>query len=251
MKKIRIGVPNNHIYSGLINNNEDCKKNRDIEVFRLPENQVSSLFADNRFDMALLTPLGLGRIFTKSDFRIVPTRILASNSFTGLASINIAGNLRNIHELMVPETSDYWVQIAQILLSERYGIFPKIKSYKNAVELLEGSCSFVYNHQNLSGQLDVSEDWFETYEIPLIYGLWIVRNEEEPENLIEIIEEIAGKGIENEIQIIDEKYADYDRRGSIITKWDLDMEESLEQIYQLLFFRQLIDKLPSIKLLNI
>lgn len=249
MKKTRVGVLNNNIYQPMIKNIDLLASEYDFEVFKLNEAQLTKFILENRFELMLVNPYILARVFKFADFRIVPTRILAAVSYTDQASINFSGNLTRISELLVPSSVDYFTKIAQILLSERYNIFPEIKVYNTISEIGENTCSLIYNDEENQGQLDISEDFFESFEIPLVNGLWIVRNEEEPHHVKDIIEKSYDSEITNEYSIQEMHHNEVIREGSIITRWDDDVKSALEQIYHLLFFRQFIDELPEIKIL--
>jgi len=250
MKKIRVGALSNSIYQPMIKNIDLAAKEFNYEVFKLSEQQIVKFILENRFELMMVNPYILARIFKFADFRIIPTRIMASVAYTDHASINFMGNVKRIEELLVPNKDDYFTKVAQILLSERYNVFPDTKVYNSISEIGENTCSLIYNTDENQGQLDISEDFFDSFEIPLLNGFWIVRNEEEPEGVKEFIEMAFDSEITGEYSIQEVHHDDVIREGSIITNWDDDIKSALEQIYQLLYFRQFIDELPEIKFMD-
>ncbi|HRP01688.1 MAG TPA: hypothetical protein PLE30_03470 [Candidatus Kapabacteria bacterium] len=250
MKKIRVAILDNPIYSPLVQNIDKVAEEFSYEVFKLNEPQITKFILENKFDLMLVNPYILARTFKFADLRIVPTRIIASVSYTNQASINFKGNLRTISELFVSNKEDFLTKVALILLSERYNLFPEAKNYSNLGELSEDSCSLIYNDSGKQGQLDLSEDFFETYEMPLINAFWIVRNEEEPLKLKEFIEKCYDKEINDEFSIKEIRDSEIIREGSIITKWSSEIQNALEQIYQLLYLRHFIDEIPAVKLME-
>lgn len=250
MRKNRVGVISNSIYHPMIKNIDLAAKEFGYEVLRLTEQQITKFILENRFELMMVNPYIMAKIFKFADFRIIPTRIMASVSYSDQASVNIIGNLNKIDELLVPSNEDYFTKIAEILLSERYNIFPKITVYNSISEIGENTCSLIYNTDENQGQLDISEDFFETYEIPLINAFWIVRNEEEQANVKEFIEKSFDSEISGEYSIQEIHDKEVIREGSMITRWDNDTKSSLEQIYQILYFRQFIDELPEVKLVE-
>ncbi len=250
MKKVRVGVLSNSIYRPLIQNIDEVAQEFNYEIFRLSEAQITNFIKENRFDVILVNPYILSKVFKFADFRIIPTRVMASVSYTNQVSIRFRDNLYKFDELYVPDKEDYFTKIAQILLSERYDIFPSLKTYNNLEELEKSDCSLIYNDNDTYGQLDICEDFFETYEMPLLLGFWIVRNEEEPNNVKEFIERAFDITMNGEYPIYEQDKGSIIREGSIITNWNEDIKNSLEQVYQLLYFRQFINELPEIKIMS-
>lgn len=251
MKKTKVGILNNSIYQPMIKNIEIAANEYNYEVFKLSEEQITKFIFENRFDLVMVNPYILAKVFKFADFRIIPTRIMASVSYSDQASINFNGNPKVINELLVPNNEDFFVKIAQILLSERYNVFPVTKLYNNIGEIGDNTCSMIYNTDENQGQLDISEDFFDSFEIPLLHAFWIVRNEEEPLNVKEFINKAFDSEILGEFSIQELHHEEVIREGSMITQWDDEIKSSLEQIYQLLYFRQFIDELPEIKLVEL
>lgn len=249
MRKIRVGLPNTSIYSSIIQDFKNFIEKDKYEIFSVPEEHLTKLILDNRLDLSLINPLILGKIFKNSDFRIIPSNTLSFISYCDIASIKFEENQKKIEKLIVPNLNDYFSIIAKILLSERYNFFAEI--IKKPSVVLNNAIELIYNNlDEVSGQLDFTEDWFDTYEIPLVTGFWIVRNEEEPFEAIELLKQISANRTANEIEIIEKSENTIVREGSIAHFWDNEIKDALEQILQLLFFHQVIDEIPAIKLIN-
>ena len=89
--------------------------------------------------------------------------------------------------------------------------------------------------------------------MPLPLAFWVCRAEEHPENIEQIINEIMsidGKIEEHIHEEIINKKDYYEREGSILRKWNDEIEKSLEQCMQFLFFHQIFPAIPAVKVLG-
>lgn len=245
--KTKIGVPDNPIYNFILQDIEEVKSKFNVEIYKLPENQISKLMLDNKLQMALVNPLIFTKIFKNSDYRIINDLCICSVGYTGLGVLNLHPNSLRISKILSNCVDDFFLEIAKLLISERYDQFPIISKFENDYELNPNEAIFSYN--DLNSQLDISEDWYESYEIPLVYGFWIIRNEEEPENYKEIIKDLAKDNFQSEIPIALSNN-EYNREGTIITYWDDEIKNSLKQIYELLFAAKIIDDIPELKFIE-
>ncbi len=99
--------------------------------------------------------------------------------------------------------------------------------------------------------MDVSEDWFETFDIPLPIGFWVVRNEEEPANVMEFTKKFALDDLPEEIEIkphAGHNQYDIDRQGFILTRWNDESKSALEQTLEFLYYHRLLPELPAVKI---
>jgi hypothetical protein len=250
---MNIAVPDNKLFRIIYENIEQVCQTEGFNLLKLPESQINKLMLLNKFDLAFLTPLGYGMGVKGSDYRIIPGKCISLESYTGLASLYFAPGAKNINKLAVENPDDFFVQICKIILAERYETFPEVNIVKGELgEILKtNDLVLSYQQHDYFKPLDLSEDWFDTFEIPLPTGFWVCRNEEAPDDVLHLINSFADNSIENEIIMETSSVIKNEiikREGKILTNWNNEIKDWLEQLVQLLYFHQCLPELPAIKI---
>lgn len=247
--KYKMAIPNDEIYSKIFKNIDKVAKETNIQIFKVSEKECQRLMLENKVDAAFLTPLGYGIGYRHADYRIVPGPILASTAFTQIASIFFNPGLKEIKTVAV-ENRDFLNIIGQLILSEKLdsklelieetGIREELLKKFDAV-LVRGGAG-----ENDTA-LDLSEEWYMSYELPLPLGMWVVRNEEEPKNIENLIKLIADVDLQpDNFKEIYEGIEE--RKGSLLYQFSEEFTESLDHTLQLLYFYQLLDDVAGLKI---
>jgi hypothetical protein len=250
---MNIAVPDNNFFRLVYENIEQVCQTFGHSLFKLPENQINKLMLLNKFDLAFLTPQGYGMGVKAADYRIVPGKCISLHGYSGFASLYFAPGAKSINKLAVENPEDYFVQICKIILAERYETFPEIYTVKSELgEILKtNDLALSYKHHDNYQPLDLSEDWLDTFETPLPVGFWVCRNEEAPDDILKLVNSFAENTLEdeifNDITILVKNEA-ISREGKIITNWNNEIKDSLDQLMQLLYFHQCLPELPAIKI---
>ncbi len=251
---INIAIPNYKFLEPIVFNLKQYEKDSNLRVFEVAESDCYELLSTNRVDVALFTPLDYGKILKSADLRIIPTVCYALEGFTGIFSLYFKSGLDNIDKCPAPANDDYLTAIFKILLAEKYEIHTEIlKSKKTLQELIEEFKVALHfgNDDNIAPSMDLSEEWYDSYETILPVCFWVVRNEEEPENIVEFVSLIKKITAQEFIPV--SKYdisTNEDRTGNILLKWSDEIEKSLEEVLDMLYFYQYIPEIPEIKLLG-
>lgn len=253
--KLRIGIPNNPIYSVITANIEKAAKQFDLLVTIDTEQIIREKFQNNLFDVALLTPIGYGMGIAKADYRIIKGPAVSAAGYTGLMSLVFNEGLRDINNVIYPNDKEYPILMTQMLINERYDIYPKAEfKTGNPEELIkETDVIFCYGKPEFTNSaIDVTEDWFDTFNFHAPLAFWCCRNEEVPENIENIINVIAGNTLQAQLEkhAGDENDYDMSRVGNINCLWDDEMRDALEQTMQLLFYYRLTDEIGAVKILG-
>jgi hypothetical protein len=95
--------------------------------------------------------------------------------------------------------------------------------------------------------LDITEEWLDLYEQPLPISFWVCREDENKEGIYDLINKMICKEHDSEIVITDKSSND-ERIGKISWNWNSDAEKALDNILDILYFRQLIPEISGIKL---
>ena len=250
---INIAVPNYKFLEPMLYNLKKVEKDSNIRVLEVNPNECFDLFLRNSVDLALFTPLDYGKIIKNADVRIVPQSCFALEGYTGVFSFYFKSGLENINDIPSPMHEDYLSTIFKIVLAEKYEIYAELIKSKNSIsEMLDEYklCFHYGSDDEIANSMDLSEEWFDSYESILPVCFWVVRNEEEPENLEDFL--ISIKQYYNEEIIPVSKPVDdvENRTGNIIIKWNDEIEKSLESVLDMLYFYQYIPEIPEIKLLG-
>ena len=253
---IKIGIPNREIYNPLIEQFEQIKAEYDLQLFRDTEDRLAELFSKKKLDFAILNPIGYANGIGIADYRIVQQTCLAYENYTGELSIYFNRNAHQFKSMATAKETDYLTVIARIILAERYDSFPEIKEMKVDLQTMLEKCDTAVVWQGSTGNdfaLDISENWFDTYEFPLPIGFWVCRADDHPEKINEIIAKLVNPEMPDEYPIMEHFHVadtEYERDGNVHYRWSEDIEAALNETMQLLFVLNILEAVPEIKLLT-
>lgn len=248
--KTKIAIPSNKIYSKLVANAQNVCEDKGYELYTMSESKCNEMMLRNRVDAALVTPLGYTSGPDVADLRIIPGPVLFSSGYTKLVSLFFTEGLSVIKSIASTDPDDYIMKIGKILLAERYGIQAEfVKSQGTKEKLLKNFDSAMLWSASFHGDnaLDISEEWFVSYETQLPLAFWVVRNEEHPGDIENTIRAFAVDDL-GRSEIYDDT-DDY-RKGSLIWMWEDNLEEALNHTIHLLYYHQLIPEIAAIKILG-
>jgi hypothetical protein len=248
----KLAVPKNPIFNFFYGNFE--KYSNLVEISRFDEKDTAEILLAHQVDAAIVSPAGYSRGVKKHDLRIIPATTLTAIDFTGLGSIYFKSGIDNISMTASESPEDFLMIIARILMSEKYGIeaHPQIKQKSIDNSFGNYDMIFEWGRSKLSDlAFDITEEWYDSYEMPLPMAFWVCRNEDNSEELQEIIRLIGDVSTESDNIIdLDESYKYGNREGKLVYYWNDEVEAALEQVLQLLYFHQLADEIAAVKLLG-
>jgi predicted solute-binding protein len=254
---MKIAIPDNPFYAPLLKNIEAVEQKYGVKFFKVTEQKCGELLLANSIDMALTSPLGYGMAVAQADYRVVPGPVAVLHSYTETASLYFKENAGEIEKAASPTPDDFLMQSAMIILAEKYDLHPSLeRNNADVQELLKNyDAAIAWSTDDAATvALDISEDWFDTFEMPLPLAFWTYRldDPEHPdENLKEIITELADESLKAE-EWIGEKLTDgaaFDARaGKIQWKWNDETEEAIAGALQLLFLHLKIKEVPAVKI---
>ncbi len=248
--KIRIGVIDNPIYEPLYSELEKAKEKYDIQFFKLDEKSIVDLFFARRLDLALLSPLGYAKGVKKADFRIIPTNALSTIGLTNVASTYYKPNAKNVANVGSPNPEEFLMEIGRILMAERYDLVFDLK--KSSTDLQESFKEFdsiiKFGKEDIEAvTMDVTEDWFDSYQMPLPLAFWVCYSDEISIPFVEVTENLTNlKEKFVELQLENK----HNSESEFMWKWDDDVFNATEQVLQLLFFHKVLTEIPAVKVYN-
>lgn len=253
--KIKIGIPDNSICRQLFFNAETVCKEFGITLISAPEREIGLLFDQNKLDVAFLTPMDYGRGTKVGDYRIIPANVLAVDGYSRFASTFFKPGLQTIKTCGSPTPDDFLMCVGKILLAERYSIIIDLQKSKSDKkdEILEKHDSAMLWKKNFVDDtaLDITEDWQDTYSMPLVIGAWVVRHQEEPEGLERILKLFESDSIHSKSKVVDKPNEDYDPRvGEILYTWTEEIEKSYDALLEILFYHQFTNEIATVKMMG-
>ncbi|MFC2130862.1 MqnA/MqnD/SBP family protein [Bacteroidota bacterium] len=255
--EIKLAIPDNFIYNWLIKNSEIVCRDYNVKIYKVSEEKCIELMLSGKVDTALLSPRGYGLGVGKTDFVIIPSAAFSTVGFTGLASIYFKEDLRTIETIATPSPDDFLIKIGILMLAERYNMHPEVIKTEGSVNdlLKKADAAIIWGFGSAqSNALDVSEEWFDSFEMPLPLAMWVCKSLEHPENIEEIVMNLSDKNIEAEQQVLEEEQIDNSpclaREGLIIREFNKEIETSLDQTLQFLFFHQHLNEIPAVKIMG-
>jgi len=244
---MKIAIPQNSIYNLILKNVDEVCKSNNIELIKVIPERTGDLFRKRLVDVALLSPLDYFRGSGKGDYRIIPGACLAVNGYSGLLSLNFKPNLRTINKSSVNFDNEYLLSITRIILAERYDMF--IEFIRDNAELEEAftkyDAALLLNHSS-EGSIDITEDWYLSYDIPLPLAYWVGFNEEFDEEINDYIKLFAGiEDSAKELAII-KSHTEEERNGKYLIEWNDIHKEALERTADLFYYHNLVSEIADI-----
>ena len=252
--KSRIAIPDNKIYSGLTSRADEVKENYDVEIFSMPESRISELMASNRMDAALMNPLGYGKGVTDADYRIIPGPAMSAVGYTSLGSVFFKKGLSTIEKAVTPNPEDFLVIMGKLMLAENYGMSPElIQKSGTPEELLEEGEAVIAQMPNYREDraLDITEEWFINYDMPLPLGIWVCRSDDCTAVIINAIRDMASRDLIKEEDIVElsrHREVFEPRIGKLFWTFTDEVKTSLDQTLQFLYFHQYLPEIPAVKI---
>lgn len=229
---------------------------------------------NNDFDLALVSPLIYSVISKKNDYRIIKAKVLAIEDFSNTVIVNITPNKNKLETIFFEELNEFIIVATKLVFSERYGVTPTLVGNAEKADIIV-TCN--QNKYPDYIKLDLTEDWFDTFEIPLVIGFWVVENSKYDDNTINIINNFSNKNLiakekiekiynsngcdcgcenehvhENEHNDCDcEDVYDYDRIGYRYWEWNDSISDALERTFDLLYYHNFANSIADIKIAGV
>ncbi|TAL69498.1 MAG: hypothetical protein EPN82_06595 [Bacteroidetes bacterium] len=251
---LKLAVPNNPVYDELLLNKDKFIQSGEINLYRLSECECSALLLGNKVDAALFTPMDYAKGILVADYRVIPDPALISESYTEAGTIILSKELKNVKIFTSDFPDDFMITIGKLILGERYNLFPEIeKKHQTIDEMTKTSDIVITWNGEKEGRitLDISEEWFDLNETALPLAFWVCKAEQHFENLPEIIASLASD--KTEIKIIEQLPAGKDfapRDGRLLFRWNDNFEHALEFTLHFLYYHQLLNEIPAVKILG-
>lgn len=253
---IKLAVPANKLNYPLYQKISDDNNLDYIKVFPVTEPDNYSLLFRKQVDAALISPLNYAQALKTTDLRIIPASCIAAVGFTGMASLVINNDVADIKKLAIQNPKNFLHLLSPFILKEKFGFNFNIENFSQ--ETLQNKTTDAFIIEGTAGaeriSLDITEEWFDLYEMPLTLYFWACWADAYPENITEYINSIStiDEQEENIIEQASVNSSNYEpRQGSVIWRWSEDVKSSLEATLQFMYYHQIINDIPEIKLLGL
>jgi hypothetical protein len=251
--QIKLAVPDiNYIMDYMLGNYSNIDDQAVKIIFGNEQFALDALIT-NEADAAIITPREYGKALKLLDLRIMPYSFLTAWGFTGIATIVFEGVGDRLDKCFCPSVDSFIMNIGKLVLSEKYGLsvdfMNKVSNQPGSDNQIDLSMAWGLPADN-PRTLDITEEWMDAFDVPLPLAFWVCKAEDYPENLPEIIKNIAGE-FTHRIEIREQwvEGMKHDRReGEITTIFTPEIEIALEQTLQALFYHQVFNEIPGIKM---
>lgn len=241
-----------------------------ISVEKLPEMECLNKLETNQADLALLTPLAYGK--SKGNIYVVKDYIIHSPNFGRNILLFFKGSLRNFNTVYCEpfkKENSFEKFLADWVLREYFEIDVDWQLLPTQIVdthvlnqlkviLLTGEKAFETFNQ-IDSYLDLSEEWCLRTELPLIHNLLCVHSAFAHADQLLSLRQSLTEGLKN-LPAIAEEYAQSHSQNWTIYHDLLSKnyqyfphpagQESLEQIFQHMFYSGIVDYLPELKIYN-
>ncbi len=249
---LKIAIPNNKLAESLIQNYNNIKSQYNLNLIEIKEEDILDLLIANKVQIALITPIEYGKAINKLDLRIIPPIALSSISYLGIVDIILKSAIDKIESIIIEPKWNYLGIISYIILKEKYNQHPIQNIYDEKSANNFDTIVTEHNPENGLLNLDISEEWYDLYEIPLPIYFWVCRADNPDKNIEEIIKSlVAQKNLVSNIKEELPSDKNYNpREGKLMFEFNDDFLNSLEFILQNLYYHQFINEIPAIKILG-
>jgi len=237
-------ISNNKLLEPLYNNLN--KKEFNIEI--LSELKCIQEIKNNNFDLALISPLVYTSVLGINDFRIIPANMLILEDYTNSLTINIKQNRQFLQKIYFSEINEFMIIATKLVLLERFNISPELTINIEEADII------VNNEKDIITDcfdIDLTEDWYDTFEVPLVTGFWIVNNEntEVIKDAIKLVNNFSN--ILQKEEVITKDYNEtYLRIGKKYWTWNDNFRQYFEKIFDILYYNGYSEHIADVKLLN-
>jgi hypothetical protein len=129
----------------------------------------------NEFDLALISPLIYASINSKEDIKILPTKMLVLEDFTKTVAINIRQNKESLSKIFFHTSNEFIIVATKLVLCERFNIVPELTNNLEEADIIVNYGDRIENCL----EVNLSEDWYDTFEVPLVMGFWVFKDDQE------------------------------------------------------------------------
>ncbi len=225
-----------------------------MEIVFGEEDSIAELLSISEADIALLNPLSYGKLLLNGEYDLIPTTCISTLSYTDLEKIYFGNNLIEINSLGLPEPNNFLEIITKVILQEKYNFEVTSNLFEgSAVEALDKFNAILTNEKisDNFNSLDLTEEWFDTFEHELPLGFWVARPGENSELLTQITREISAQNLSASQSVqenVSKSNTSYEREGEIKYTFDTKTEEAIDNILELLYQLGYLEEMTDAKI---
>ncbi len=247
--KYKIAITDFPAFNVLHENISDAKETFDFDYFKVSEMAAADMLLSGKSNLALLTPTAFATISKKGNWRILNSTILVSKGYSEQLSISFKQSLKSIESIFAEESIQHIENIIKILFAERFDIDVEFLHKASDRQKADGVlCSKSGEHSELS--IDISEDWYDTFEFALPLAFWVVPAELEDYSVVNLTHKLKDE-LTPDVEPISElsDNSKYEARsGEIFWGWNDEVEQAIDETVDLLYYHHCISDIIDIKI---
>lgn len=253
---MRIAVPSHPYLESLTTGVVEACRGAGWTVHVVSEAEVTSMLQRKLVDLALITPLAYGTAVGTSDLRIVPVSCMVMHDFTHVVGISIRDGAEEIATMGSHSPTDFLSVLGGLLMQEKYGAEPSYLIDLSSDDRHVDCTIDVITDRSDAFHLDLSEEWFDAAEMPVVTAIWACHADANDASIAEataILSRSTPGAIEvheDYTLVLDGEEDVIERDGRITWTWDAEVEEALEAMLTFLYFHQRLTAMPALKILG-
>ncbi len=219
------------------------------DLFHLIEDlptQLAIKLREKKLDGAFLSPIDYAKDY--SMYRIIPEVGVVSQCESNTIYLFFRENIRKLETLAVDPNFSSEIVLASIVLSEKFGIKPKLIPFiKNITDALQKvDALLVVGDEAIKlkenkNKIDLVDEWDDITELPFVHGIWVSRentlNEEEKKILISAGSEIVIKNTPAVYKNVSYQLDDF-------------AIEALTEFFRMAYYHGILKDIPDVKFFN-
>ena len=249
---MRIAVPTDTLAHPILVHAHDVCSRLGWTLLNADVDACADMLLANKVEVALVSPIHYGLATGKLDLNIVDGSCVALQDYTNTMGVFFPNNVAEITRIGATNPTHFLSQMGAVVLRERFEA-ANVSVDLVATNLQDVDCVLAQPpYDNKVATLDVSEEFTDMAECPLPVYIWACCPEADIDALPSVLLAMADatyveQQVEEEVHIHDEHFT---REGKILYRWTDEVEEGLNAVFNLLFFHQILPKLPEINLLS-
>jgi hypothetical protein len=252
---IRIAFPEKHYFKPLIDNVSKVISDYDTNIEFVNEEKAMKMLDSGEVELAFLNPLTYGNLTSLENFSILPTTCLSAANYSNLEKIYLNDNLKVIETFGIHSDTFFLEYITKIILIEKFDFDIKAEYYDDIAEYNLFKFDAFLSEENISTlkSLDLTEEWFDSFEFELPLGFWVAKKNADTEKLKEITFKLATNDLEN-VRVYEEVHngdLEYEREGFIKYRFDAQTEKAIDEILELFYEMGLMEEMKDSKVISI
>lgn len=247
----RVAIPTDPFFERILRGVDAGAEAAAFDVVRAELERCGFMLRTNQAILALVSPRGYAVEFSQGDYRLIPGPALLAEGYTGLATVYFKQGLDEVRTCATTHPGHFLVDIGTRLLAEKFDILAEpVAAQGTPAELLEQYDAVIDlgHDRSWPTTLDVTEEWSDLTNMPLVLGVWACRPSEIRPDIASVVSGFAAKANDGYDTVISDAENAEREPGSLKFHWEGNTEDALNTVIDHMFYWQMIDTIADVKI---